>query len=1129
MSAPKVGDRVQIDKEGNANHGKKGTVRFGPAAVQFATGKWYGIELDEKVGKNNGTLKDVVYFSCPDKHGMFARAANVKLFTGGTSSKSASTKTTSKSPTKTASSTSPTKKVVKKTTTSASSSGKAPASPSAAGKTAVAPKTQAAPPSEPQAPPKAAPAKATPVVTKPATLPVATTSAPSTPASTVSTAAVDKLALELEAALLDKELAELHLEEVQVENDALRATVQDLQLKTDTGGSTPDARLSKALEAVSALREQVKLRESELSASMKVMRQDGIKIRKLEGELQKRTMQMDNLVSKVSGMKEQIEGTANSSDIIEALTNKTTNLEEQNKKLLEDLGDMKKMLALENDILEEHRLSEQQALTQLKETEGKCMELITALRNVSSDNAKYKSALSELQKNLEESGNENKTSQKKATEETNTAPEDDKPRVVLRKDKSAVKLKLSELQASLSKKQVGLLNRFLPETFFSQEEDGIQLVILLTGLQDKCEIAINDVQSQFGLQHDIDTLMNEGAAVDQLSFAQYVSCILERLKIGCKNLLTEIEKSDETTYKQLSHSYTDLKELGPALEGLVQVIVEDRLGPAVPLDALNGGLRKLEHLLGTHGINKVTDFTLTNNFVDSMSKTGKALDIELRRLEILFSRTLDGNMDSSFADTVDNIKIWRNKTVEIQKKAKKVNRQLPDAANNLTLKLTPQMRTSLKDMDKKSVSLAVGLKNTGTAVWQHTASSAKSLSVGEAYQLAVKSKVDLSKEAVHVKSAQRQGADESMLPIHAEMAFKEIEDTMESLVYSLERGEFDEAVDPSSNTKEVPMWETRGAMMQAKIAESLSLETALEAKEEEILQERKEILKLKKNISEMKVQLGASLKQVDSTKGDLQRKIEDLGREITATQEELENEKIKGREEANNFEEVCLMKDKEIEDLQKKIQETTEDAASRNKVVDIRSARIKIDHLETSLRAYRLEVAKSRGAQAKASMRELRPLSTGYKLSSTQDDLSQLSLDASKLLREMHLTLASPSVVDITKPKEKAKKGDFEIEKPSAASQFTESVGALRDIQERTQVLTQKSQNVIATELSGGYSGTFSKFLSPSLMKVLDERKRPQKVSEIKIPAALNNSKPCRTALQVTLPELRSIHSAFIP
>ena len=53
-------------------------------AVQFATGKWYGIELDEKVGKNNGTLKDVVYFSCPDKHGMFARAANVKLFAGGT-------------------------------------------------------------------------------------------------------------------------------------------------------------------------------------------------------------------------------------------------------------------------------------------------------------------------------------------------------------------------------------------------------------------------------------------------------------------------------------------------------------------------------------------------------------------------------------------------------------------------------------------------------------------------------------------------------------------------------------------------------------------------------------------------------------------------------------------------------------------------------------------------------------------------------------------------------------------------------------------------------------------------------------------------------------------------------------
>ena len=39
----------------------------------------YGIELKVPAGKNNGTLHDVEYFVCEDKHGMFARLTNVTL------------------------------------------------------------------------------------------------------------------------------------------------------------------------------------------------------------------------------------------------------------------------------------------------------------------------------------------------------------------------------------------------------------------------------------------------------------------------------------------------------------------------------------------------------------------------------------------------------------------------------------------------------------------------------------------------------------------------------------------------------------------------------------------------------------------------------------------------------------------------------------------------------------------------------------------------------------------------------------------------------------------------------------------------------------------------------------------
>lgn len=55
-----------------------GVVRFcGP--TQFADGIWFGVELDEENGKNNGSVAEVSYFRCPDKRGMFVRRTALEL------------------------------------------------------------------------------------------------------------------------------------------------------------------------------------------------------------------------------------------------------------------------------------------------------------------------------------------------------------------------------------------------------------------------------------------------------------------------------------------------------------------------------------------------------------------------------------------------------------------------------------------------------------------------------------------------------------------------------------------------------------------------------------------------------------------------------------------------------------------------------------------------------------------------------------------------------------------------------------------------------------------------------------------------------------------------------------------
>ncbi|ESN96560.1 hypothetical protein HELRODRAFT_138339, partial [Helobdella robusta] len=55
---------------------KYGTLKF-IGQTQFAKGDWAGIELDEPIGKNDGSIDGKRYFKCPPQFGLFAPVAKV--------------------------------------------------------------------------------------------------------------------------------------------------------------------------------------------------------------------------------------------------------------------------------------------------------------------------------------------------------------------------------------------------------------------------------------------------------------------------------------------------------------------------------------------------------------------------------------------------------------------------------------------------------------------------------------------------------------------------------------------------------------------------------------------------------------------------------------------------------------------------------------------------------------------------------------------------------------------------------------------------------------------------------------------------------------------------------------------
>ena len=57
---------------------RRGVLRY-IGEPEFASGLWVGIELDQPVGKNNGWLNGIRYFTCEANHGIFIRAERVDL------------------------------------------------------------------------------------------------------------------------------------------------------------------------------------------------------------------------------------------------------------------------------------------------------------------------------------------------------------------------------------------------------------------------------------------------------------------------------------------------------------------------------------------------------------------------------------------------------------------------------------------------------------------------------------------------------------------------------------------------------------------------------------------------------------------------------------------------------------------------------------------------------------------------------------------------------------------------------------------------------------------------------------------------------------------------------------------
>ncbi|KAL5492645.1 hypothetical protein ACEPAI_4092 [Sanghuangporus weigelae] len=76
----KVGQRCEVEPTTEGGIARRGVVQFvGPTEFGNKTGVWVGMQYDEPVGKNDGSVNGKRYFSCPVPYGGFVRPEKARV------------------------------------------------------------------------------------------------------------------------------------------------------------------------------------------------------------------------------------------------------------------------------------------------------------------------------------------------------------------------------------------------------------------------------------------------------------------------------------------------------------------------------------------------------------------------------------------------------------------------------------------------------------------------------------------------------------------------------------------------------------------------------------------------------------------------------------------------------------------------------------------------------------------------------------------------------------------------------------------------------------------------------------------------------------------------------------------
>ncbi|CAG8525134.1 15381_t:CDS:10 [Acaulospora morrowiae] len=901
----------------------------------------------------------------------------------------------------------------------------------------------------------------------------------------------------LESVTLDKELAEEKAENLQHEVNLLKEKIEEISVDLDVfkqegdiiqssinGEERPSVEIiqlekhnERLKEALVRLRDISSEQEADLNKKIKVLEKELTSLQDIQVQYDQTNDQLKLAQAQIEDLKTRLDDAKNAVDMLEELTGQNLFYEEKIEEQRVTIEDLEALKELNDELEESHIENEKQLQAEIDHKDQLIREYMKRIEAAEETNADYENTINQFrelvanlqsdleqfrQKETQSSESQNLSSQSQAMLSLNIQLKSS----ALKAQAKQIDLELRKLDATQASENLDIIQSYLPEAYFSTENDPIRCLLLLKRLVFKSELIAKQIEQIHNIPEKLSsTVPEELIAVCEL-----------RQKLAwfsdlSKRFVSFVSGCPVETFLKMGQVYHDLVGTERRIQVIVNLLRKEELKEAERIVDVQRSIAQLEHLAeiyltGTK-IDEADRFYSYSRTIDlnadtiavTLGHAKQAVALACKDEEISVADGIE-QFNSDFFQPLQSL-VSQARSSKVM--ARKLLRRLDDLGEKPSM-----LKSELLPQFKMVYSISTKLTNFCHEVWKGiSAYINEKKGTKEELQLSGLQQI-IYKVTENILSVNETNMWEGCIK-SLQTLCKEINDLNNI------------ANDPDQSTNiikgEAP-WLTRSTALKKEVIVNADTERKLQQADKEIRELKTEIKIKEQKLQEEGVKIELLEKRMEAAK-----KQADI---IAALEQELAN----SRKQESDFEEAMESLQLEIESLEQqnrqfavdingqvspenpKYLKDGEDELDKEGIVIVTDANpleterltSQIESLKFAVRYLRAENSHLKGKDALNVLNwHLQPKKHRIIKEQNEELLRNAADEAKSLLKQFRSVSSSPRIVDLTKTVENRKKWQPLNKSPEYQYQMQQSV--MYTLQQRSNKLKSKIQQLGKTTL----------------------------------------------------------------